>query len=222
MKIQGFSLIEIVIALLIGSMLSLVLYTALRQTQRTVTQVNGLIDSTAELLPLYAQLELDLMALSSPEKLKLTAQGDRFSTLSFITTHSMGSPFAHLTEVTYRLTEDPTQEKKFILSRVEKSGRPYTLLRDIQELRVFYTPHEKDRSKKKVRVQQWPQSGGAEKKETLPACISFEGVVGKDVALHYEINMRGCNAQKTEKAQEPTGQAPPAPQGSLSIGVVKI
>jgi len=72
---RGFSLIEILVAVMISSMLSLVLYRSLAQTQSMVRQVTELIEDTSDLIPLYTQLEKDLAgSLVMDEKSTSTAQ----------------------------------------------------------------------------------------------------------------------------------------------------
>src|ERR1700732_4542718 len=63
---HGFSFIEIVVAILISSFLSLVLYNSLSQTQRTMRQVTALMDETADFLPFMAQFEKDLSGVFAP------------------------------------------------------------------------------------------------------------------------------------------------------------
>jgi prepilin-type N-terminal cleavage/methylation domain-containing protein len=62
----GFSFIEIIVAILISSFLSLVLYNSLSQTQRTMRQVTSLMNETADLLPFMAQFEKDLAGIFAP------------------------------------------------------------------------------------------------------------------------------------------------------------
>lgn len=66
MKQPGFSLIEIIIAVAISSVLSLILYRAFSQTNRLVQQVRNLMDDTSDTLSSYAQLEKDFSAIFMP------------------------------------------------------------------------------------------------------------------------------------------------------------
>jgi prepilin-type N-terminal cleavage/methylation domain-containing protein len=62
----GFSLIEILIAVAISSIVSLILYNAFSQTNRVVQQVRSMIADTSDTLSSYAQLEKDFSAIFIP------------------------------------------------------------------------------------------------------------------------------------------------------------
>lgn len=63
---RGFTLIEIIIALLISSMLALVILRTFRQSTTTFQRITTVIDDTAELLGVYGQLERDLSGAFVP------------------------------------------------------------------------------------------------------------------------------------------------------------
>lgn len=63
---QGFTLIEIIIALLIGSLIIGSLYKILQQIQRGVTMITTVIDLDAPLISLHNQLERDLLGTFVP------------------------------------------------------------------------------------------------------------------------------------------------------------
>jgi len=66
MKQSGFSLIEIIIALLISSFVAMMLYQSFNQTRRVVTRITGLMHATSDILPLFTQLEKDLSGAVAP------------------------------------------------------------------------------------------------------------------------------------------------------------
>jgi prepilin-type N-terminal cleavage/methylation domain-containing protein len=63
---NGFSLIEIIIALLIGTSLVVAIYQLYIQAQKAVVTINTVIDIDMPLLPLYNQLEKDLLGVFVP------------------------------------------------------------------------------------------------------------------------------------------------------------
>jgi prepilin-type N-terminal cleavage/methylation domain-containing protein len=67
-QLTGFTLIEIMIALFISSLLTLLLYQSFSQTQRTARNINALMDVTANMPIAYNQLEKDFLALFVPER----------------------------------------------------------------------------------------------------------------------------------------------------------
>lgn len=63
---MGFTLIEIIIALLVSSMLAMIVLRTFRQSTTTFQRITTVIDDNAELLGLYSQLERDLMGAFVP------------------------------------------------------------------------------------------------------------------------------------------------------------
>lgn len=72
----GFTLIEIIIALLVSSMVAMIILRTFRQTTTTFQRVTTLIDDNAELLGVYAQLERDLSGAFVPAVWKEAAVRD--------------------------------------------------------------------------------------------------------------------------------------------------
>lgn len=68
MKQNGFSLIEIIVAMAISAGLSLILYRAFSQTTRLTQQVRDMINDNSDTLSSYAQLEKDFSAIFVPAK----------------------------------------------------------------------------------------------------------------------------------------------------------
>lgn len=66
-KNLGFTIIEVMIAISIASLISLTLYQMLTQASKSVTRINLLIDSDLPILPFYNQLELDITGMFSPK-----------------------------------------------------------------------------------------------------------------------------------------------------------
>lgn len=67
MKVNpGFSLIEIVIAFAIASVLSISLYQLLKQTTRIVGTINNSVDVGEDLMSFYPQIEKDISAMAIP------------------------------------------------------------------------------------------------------------------------------------------------------------
>ncbi len=141
--LPGFSLIEIIVALLIGSMLIVSLYQVLMQTYKAVGIMNRVIDVDMPLVPMYNQLERDLLGMVVPpmaQESKNEKQTDKpegkktFSAfnssgrnkslaLSFITTggfksvDSTGSilPAPYVKRVFYSIEPDKDQPDLFVL-----------------------------------------------------------------------------------------------------------
>lgn len=71
MKKPGFSLIEIVIAMLVSSFVALMFYRTFHQTVYTVKKITHLIDDYANILPVRVQLEQDLLGIWKPTVTRL-------------------------------------------------------------------------------------------------------------------------------------------------------
>ncbi len=65
---QGFTLIELVIAIALSSIVALALYTGFWQTRRTVTNLLNIINDDMSLAVIYHQLERDLMGAFIPDQ----------------------------------------------------------------------------------------------------------------------------------------------------------
>lgn len=144
----GFSFIEIIVALLVSSFLSLVLYNSLSNTQRSTKQVNQLIEETADLVPFMTQFEkdlsgafapmMDMVATSTqpshkasagepqkkPQKIfHATAKSGSLSELTFVTTNALAIPgeaVPRVVQVTYKLVPQADTAGRFELTRAEK------------------------------------------------------------------------------------------------------
>jgi prepilin-type N-terminal cleavage/methylation domain-containing protein len=65
---QGFTFIELTIALLITSIVAFMIYQSFEQTQRSVKQIDALMDYTLSMPTVYNQLGKDITALFVPER----------------------------------------------------------------------------------------------------------------------------------------------------------
>lgn len=63
---SGFTLIEITVALLIGSLLSVSLYQVFQNIQKSVMRMNSVIDLDSPVISFYNQLEQDILGIFTP------------------------------------------------------------------------------------------------------------------------------------------------------------
>lgn len=169
---RGFILMEVLIALVISSMLTGVLFFTMRQVTVGVRAVDDVIDVHSRALIATRQLAHDIAgsALVEQENLKKIffseQQDNNCHLLTFITNNplqqwqnSAGTP--HIVRVTYRLIPDKAKgkDKRYILTRQEspeltfdqqqsrddkKKPRTYELIDAIVQFKISYTPRPKD------------------------------------------------------------------------------
>jgi len=204
---QGFSLIEIMVALLITSLMSISLYQLVRTSGNAVERIRTIIDVDQPLMIFYKQLERDMTGIFVPQD-KKTA-GD-----SFIITHKQGAlyiscittaglqtvdskgkiqPMPFIRRVSYELvkdTKDPDlyhviykQESESLSLETLEQQRGYSIL-TVKSLSVSCTVFEQQRNgqplKKPVEVPltQWsPKEIYQQYTTYIPAFITFSGIV---------------------------------------------
>ena len=66
-KNSGFTIVEIMIAIVIASLISFSLYKMVQQASGTVFRVTNIVDSDLPLIPFYNQLELDISGMFCPQ-----------------------------------------------------------------------------------------------------------------------------------------------------------
>jgi type II secretory pathway pseudopilin PulG len=151
---KGFVLIELVIATLIASMISILLLTALQQATKSQAVIDNNIDIHTRAIIFFQQFEKDIMGAFVPvqgykesthnklQKKPLldyifysSNQNQKLETLTFITTNPLavywgektGSAKPRVARIVYRLNPDNEKKESFVLFRQEGSDLPFPL-----------------------------------------------------------------------------------------------
>lgn len=142
-------LIELLIATLITSMISILLLTALQQSTKFQAVIDNNIDVHTRAIICYQQLEKDIMGAFSPtqdnrqnkqKNLPLehifysTNQNKRFNTLTFVTTNSLavywgektGKANPRVARVVYQLQPEHERKDSFVLFRQEGTNLSFS------------------------------------------------------------------------------------------------
>jgi prepilin-type N-terminal cleavage/methylation domain-containing protein len=145
MNKPGFTIIELLVATLVGSMLTVILSMILYQMNQTQNRVDRLVDVYERAELVYHQLERDLLgafipvqaedikptgtqAQKKPKKIDKVFYGDnKLDTLTFITNNPLqaywgpksGKAQPKVVRVVYRLVPDKAKKNSYILQRQE-------------------------------------------------------------------------------------------------------
>lgn len=145
---KGFGLIELVIAMAISTVISVILFSSFWQIQRNIKKSDSIIELDRTIAVLQNQLEKDTAAIFIPEqsyeeKLERVFysvnENDNVKEFTFITTNSLqvyNSLTPKIVRVTYQLKENKVNKNSFVLYRRESNNLVYGAEKDAVEYEI--------------------------------------------------------------------------------------
>lgn len=222
MKNQGFTLIEIVVAVALSAMVSVMLYTALDQLKKTVTRsVSALSFQRLEAV-LYHELDKDFLGVCALTKKPFIVQRtDNQLNLSFVSTNILHvysdkktHDTPHIARVKYRLKKQGDTEF-FMLERAEIKELDadkekeseltwYTMMRFIKKFDVtLVVLSDKEQKEPESRTSWGGDKGGDAKEKSeegpLPKAVRVDGVwyddrLRRDMSFEWYFDIPSAEA----------------------------
>ncbi len=193
MKKKGFSLIEVVVALLISSMLLVALYQMFRQVQRSVISINNVIDIDTPLITMYDRFQSDIdgMIVPSSYKAELKALQEKEKKASpASTSKKLEHVFDYsLSDKKMKLTFLTTGGIKLIDTSTDSSGKSSPIVALKPYIRRVYYALEPDAQNPGTYTLLWGQSEGSSGSlDDIAALKKFELAWGiKELSMSFAV-----------------------------------
>lgn len=237
MKNSGFTLVELLIAITLSSILLTALYQIFRQTQKSVSTAQTAVDITRTITAWYELMLRDCAAVFIPrvvgekqiDKLfSLTQDGKLLKQFTFLTTHHLpvfGERTPDYVRVWYRLEEMEKASGLYVLKRQESASvkdfesgkvRAYDIISRIKECEItcfVQKPEEKEKKEAQPsyeRLTSWSaEERIAKNLRALPEFLLINLTILDEQNREQKQQLRvAIKAQPYDQRKAPTPQAP--------------